>query len=127
MRRFLTHFLPFLAWTALILSASNDAMSSRNTGHFLGALFGWLSPGALAIVNFIIRKLTHVIVYGIEGVLATRAIGGNRVAGIAIACAVAITDETLQSTTMLRTGNAGDVLLDTIAASMFTMVVRRRE
>src|SRR5215212_7951010 len=125
MRRFLTHSLPFLAWTALILSAANDAMSSRNTGHFLGALLGWLSPGALAVVNFVMRKLTHVVVYGIEGLLAARAIGGNRVAGIVIACAVAITDETMQSTTMLRTGNAGDVLLDTIAAAVFTMFLRR--
>lgn len=111
----------------MILSASNDTLSSQNTGHFLSTLLGWLTPAELAGVNFVMRKLTHVAVYGIEGVLAMRATGGNRLAAIAIACAVAATDETLQATTALRGGNAGDVLLDTIAAAVFTLFLRRRE
>ncbi|HWW60384.1 MAG TPA: VanZ family protein [Thermoanaerobaculia bacterium] len=126
--RILLNWLLLLAWIAIILSTSNDTMSSPNTGSFLARILGFLTPGQLAAVNFLLRKLTHIVAYGILGALAFRAVRRTSVGvPLAIACAVAITDETLQATTMLRGGNAGDVLLDTIAAAIFILFLRRRE
>ncbi|HVR39715.1 MAG TPA: VanZ family protein [Thermoanaerobaculia bacterium] len=133
MKRFFNYWLPVVIWSAMILSAANDSLSAQNSGHWLRTILPFLDDAQLAFVNFLIRKLTHILIYAILGTLAFRAVRSERegwrrswwLAAIAIACAVAIADESLQGTTALRGGNVWDVLLDTVAAAIASFGVRR--
>jgi VanZ family protein len=106
--------LLLLVWTAFLLFASGDSFSSAGTGHAFVTLFGVEIP---YVLHVLVRKLAHVVVYGIEGLLALRATGRSRIA-ILIAVTVAIMDEVHQSTTMSRTGSGWDVLLDGFGATV---------
>jgi VanZ family protein len=111
MLRFLSRWLPVVLWAALILSAANDEFSEANTRGWLDRILG----DAPRVLNATIRKGGHIAGYAILGLLAWRARRSFRVA-LAVALAVAIADETLQSMTLTREGSIYDVLLDTCGA-----------
>ena len=116
--RFLKAWLPVVLWAALILSAANDEFSEAKTRGWLAQLLG----SAPKIVNTIARKSGHVVAYGILALLGWRARRSVFLA-LFIAVAVAITDETLQSTTLTRGGSAWDVVLDTCGAALALICV----
>lgn len=114
-------WLPVLVWAGVILSASDDSFSSGQSQGWLARLFGGEVPYGL---NFTIRKLGHIVAYGILGALAWRANRRFTVA-IAVTLIVAVTDEWRQSLTLTRTGTAWDVVLD-VAGGWLGMVMTAR-
>jgi VanZ family protein len=116
---FLKRWLPVVLWAALILSASNDSFSSDQTGGLLARLFGREVPPA---VNIAIRKLGHLVAYGILGMLAFRAARRNAYA-LGIVLLVAMADEYSQGLTRSRTGSPWDVLLDMTGAAIALFIV----
>jgi VanZ family protein len=123
----LRRWLPVVAWSALILMTSSDLFSAQQTGSFLHHLIGWELPQA---VNIGLRKLMHLVGYGILGALAYRATRIDLprrpiVAALCVALLVSGTDELHQRTTALRTGSGWDVLLDLVGAAIAIWSVRR--
>ncbi len=136
MHRFLTYWLPPIAWAAMILSASSDVFSASHTDGWIEVLISWLgrslSPPALDLLNQILRKIGHVTAYGILSALSFRALRGARprwnprwaLGAIALAALVASIDEYHQSFIPSRTGTWHDVVLDTAAAIMVQITIR---
>ena len=116
--KFLKAWLPVVLWAALILSAANDEFSEAKTRGWLAQLLG----SAPKIVNTIVRKSGHIVAYAVLALLGWRAQRSLAVA-LFIAVAVAITDETLQSTTLTRAGSPYDVVLDTCGALLALICV----
>ncbi len=119
--RILTRWLPVVLWAAIILMASNDALSSTSTAGLFQRTFGF-SLGFWP--HAIIRKCGHLFEYAVLALLAWRASGRLGVA-VAVAFFVAVVDETKQSFTLARTGSVWDVLLDTSGAFLATVAWRR--
>jgi len=119
--RFARAWLPVILWSAVILMASTDSFSSNESRGWLASVFG---PELADALNITVRKLGHVVAYGVLGVLAWRA-DRRLVVAICIALIVAVTDETRQSMTLLRTGSPWDVLLDVTAAWLGIMLLIR--
>jgi VanZ family protein len=119
--RFVRAWLPVILWSTVILWASTDSFSSDESRGWLASVVGAEMADAL---NIAIRKLGHVVAYGILGILAWRA-DHRMVVAISVAVIVAVTDETRQSMTLLRTGSPWDVLLDVIAAWLGIMLLIR--
>ena len=136
MHRFLTYWLPPIAWAAMILSASSDVFSASHTGGWIETLLSWLgrslSPPALDLLNHILRKIGHVTAYGILSALSFRALRGERprwnprwaIGAIALAALIASIDEYHQSFIPSRTGTWHDVVLDTAAAILVQITIR---
>ena len=76
-RRFLSRYLPLVAWLAFISYASSGSFSASNTSRIIGPLVLWLFPDTsmetLATIHFITRKVAHFTEYAILGFLAARA------------------------------------------------------
>jgi VanZ family protein len=119
--RFVRTWLPVIVWAAVILSASTDSFSSDESRGWLAPVLGSDLASAL---NIVFRKAGHVVSYAILGILARRADRRLAVA-IGIAALVAITDETRQSMTLLRTGTPWDVMLDVLSAWLGILVMTR--
>jgi VanZ family protein len=117
---------------AAILSAANDHFSSETTGGFLATLLG--NGLALEVVNFLIRKASHLIEYGVLGALAFRALRGERggwknawaAGAVLYVIVVASADESLQARTRLREGTPRDVVVDACGATLAQFLIRRR-
>jgi VanZ family protein len=137
MRRFLTYWLPLIAWAAVILLASTDAFSGANTGSVLERVLRWITgrpvaPATLDRLNFFIRKSAHLTEYGILGALAFRALRGEQrlwslrwaVGAILLAAFVASMDEIHQTFVPSRTGAWQDVLLDAGGAAVAQILIR---
>ena len=77
MARFLSRYVPLVAWLVFISVASSDSFSANNTSRIIGPLILWLfpntSPETLAIIHFVTRKIAHFTEYAILGFLAARA------------------------------------------------------
>jgi VanZ family protein len=136
MRRFLTYWLPALAWAAMILAASSDLFSASHTGSWIEKLTSTLghglAPRTLELVNHILRKLGHLTAYGILSALSFRALRGEEsrwtlrwaIGAVAMAILVASIDEFHQSFVPSRTGMWQDVLLDTVGATFMQITIR---
>lgn len=122
------HWLPPVAWMALILAFSSDAGGAHQTGRFLEPLLAWLAPGAqpaqVDAVHVLLRKAGHVTAYAILAALWVRGLVAGRglapgpaaAAAVAIAVAWALVDEGRQALTTTRTGSLGDVAIDAAGA-----------
>ena len=115
-------WLPVVAWSAVILLASDDAFSASNSGAWFRTVFGREVPYVLHVA---VRKVAHLVEYGILGALALRAAQSWRPA-LAIAILVAAIDETRQSFFVTRTGSPGDVLIDVAGAALGIWLLRAR-
>lgn len=114
-------WLPVVVWAAVILSASNDSFSAGHSESWFSWLFGREVPYDL---NIALRKLGHILAYGILGALAWRA-DRRFTTALLITILVASTDEYRQSLTLSRTGTPWDVLLDGVGGAVGIGVVRR--
>ena len=125
----LVYWLPAILWAAVILAASSDAFSSRQTGgllqHLLTRLLGHpLPPHQFHLLHIAIRKAVHLIDYFILGALFFRALRGEEggwrgrwaAGAVALAALVATADEWHQMFVPTRTGTGWDVLLDCVGA-----------
>src|SRR5262245_8845201 len=75
--RFLSRWLPLIAWMAFIFLASSDEFSAANTSRIIGPLVLWFfpntSPATLELIHLCVRKLAHLSEYALMGILAARA------------------------------------------------------
>jgi VanZ family protein len=136
MKRFLSYWLPPIAWTAIILSASTERFSSAHSDLWLLTLADFLKhPLAIATretLNFLVRKGAHLINYGILGALTFRALRGGRgmwkmrwaIEAIAIASFIASIDEIHQTFVPSRTGTWHDVIVDAAGAAAAQILIR---
>lgn len=120
---------PVVAWVAVIFSLSSDQFSDVNTAAWLSAMpvvgaLG-LTPAAIEVGNFIVRKSAHFVEYALLGMLALRALRATwrqrgpqlLAAAVAVAAVCASADELRQHLcTVSRTGTAKDVALDILGA-----------
>src|SRR5688572_23046043 len=71
-------FLPPVLWMGLIALGSSSLLAGDRTGRFLLTLLAhlapWASDAAVAAIHFGLRKLGHVVEYGILAVLWHRAL-----------------------------------------------------
>jgi VanZ family protein len=123
--RFVSHYLPLIAWLAFISFASSDNFNAGNTSRIIGPLILWLfpnsSPETLAVVHFVTRKIAHFTEYAILGFLAARAFRTSPRPAInqrwflicvTLVVVYALLDEYHQSFVPSRTASIYDSLID---------------
>lgn len=128
------YWLPAAAWSVALLLFSGSSASSEHSGAWLRWILarttGPLDPADFAILNMAVRKVAHLVAYGLLGALDFRAVRGGRAGwnlkwagtALALAGAVAATDELIQSFVPSRTGVVSDVLLDVTGAATVLMI-----
>ncbi len=104
----LSLWAPVVAWAAVIFAVSS--IPSLDTG--------------LGIWDLVLRKLAHLVEYGILGALLLRAVGREPVA-LAVGSAYAVTDEIHQVFVTGRTGSPFDWLIDTIGVFAGVVLLSR--
>ena len=137
--RFVSHYLPLIAWLVFIFFASSDNFNAGNTSRIIGPLILWLFPGAspetLAVVHAITRKIAHITEYAILGFLAARAFRTSPQAAIrrrwfliciALVVIYALLDEYHQSFVPSRTASIVDSLYDTAGGLTALLIVWKR-
>ena len=139
MRRFLSRYLPLVAWLVFISYASSASFSAGNTSRIIGPLVLWLfpntTPETLAVVHFITRKLAHLTEYAILGFLAARSFRSSPRPAIhthwflisfALIVTYALIDEYHQSFVPSRTASIYDSLIDIAGGLTALLIIRRR-
>jgi VanZ family protein len=137
--RFVSHWLPLIAWLAFISFASSDNFNAGNTSRIIGPLILWLfphtSPETLGTVHFITRKIAHFTEYAILGFLAARAFRTSPRPSISrrwfLICALlivvyALVDEYHQSFVPSRTASVWDSFIDMAGGVTALLLVRKR-
>jgi VanZ family protein len=137
-------WLPVVLWIVIIALESVFG-SSANTSALIESLavwlFGYTGPERFEIFHHVLRKCGHFLGYGILGFLWYRAFlqafpnsAHLRSAALAVLCAffIALLDEWHQSFSRTRTGQFGDVMLDSCGAivlvslAIVTAALRRK-
>lgn len=138
MKRFTTVFLwiATLSWMWLIfsLSSQNAQVSSTQSGTVIRTILSWLDSSfeTLSIVEqeaqiemlqHLVRKLTHMAVYGVLGILSMSALLTHKmrsrlrpVLAFAICVCYAVFDEWHQTFVPGRSGELRDVCIDSFGA-----------
>lgn len=124
-------WIPAVAWMGMVLLASSDPFSARNTAVVLRVVLDWsfgsVDPQTFNLVHVLVRKSAHFTEYAILSALWFRALRVHlnslwrirwALLGLVISLSVAVLDEWHQSLVPSRTSSARDVLLD-IAGAMF--------
>ena len=124
-RRFLSRYLPLVAWLAFISYASTSSFSASNTSRIIGPLVLWFYPNTsaetLATIQFFTRKIAHFTEYAILGFLAARAFRTSPHPAIsrrwfwisaALIIVYALIDEYHQSFVPSRTASIFDSFID---------------
>src|SRR2546422_11686627 len=79
-RRFVNAWMPVIAWMLVIFAGSTDALSAEQTSRFLVPLLRWLDPqisiATIVTIHSALRKLAHLIAYGIFAALLWRGLRG---------------------------------------------------
>jgi len=144
LKNILWYWVPAVAWMAMVLGASTDPFSAKNTGAILHAvlvwIFGHMNAATFGLVHFLVRKSAHFTEYAILSALWFRAIRVHlsnlwrvrwALVGLVASLSVAILDEVHQSFVPSRTSSAHDVLLDFCGAFFAQLVIwytlRRKE
>ena len=132
--RSLLRFAPPIAWMGVIAVLSSGLFGADRTAWYLYELparfLPWAIPEVLSGLHVILRKLAHVVEYGILAGLWWRALAPDRpdarAAGwaIALAAAYALVDEARQGLAPTRTPSLHDVALDTGGACLAIAALR---
>ena len=122
-RRGPARFLPPLLWMGLIALGSSSLLSGGRTGRWmlalLGALAPWASAALLDAAHFGLRKLGHLVEFGVLAVLWYRALAPSPravTAAFVLAAAYGGVDELRQGLDASRTPAVGDVAVDALGA-----------
>jgi VanZ family protein len=120
----------------IIALLSSGLFGTDQTGRFilpvLTHLLPWAGPEALQGLHAALRKLAHLVEYGILAVLWLRALPPGRSAGMAALWAVglsalyAVVDELHQGLAPDRSPSALDVAIDTVGAFLAVALVQGR-
>jgi len=125
-------------WLCAQALFSTDAFSAEHTGSILWkivhAIYSGITAGQFEVLHFLVRKSAHFCTYGVLSVFAFyswRATlpGAERWAfrwgfmAVCTALAAGSLDEIHQSFVPSRTASSKDVLLDTIGAICFQVVL----
>ena len=129
LRSFLKYWLPLLIWLGVIFIGSTGVLSAEQTSRFIVPFLRWLDPkisiATILSIHFALRKLGHLIEYGILAVLLWRALRGTlrsarnlRIASIVfmVSAVFAASDEFHQSFVSSRTASLRDVMIDICGA-----------
>jgi len=127
--RFVSYWVPVLAWMLLMFVGSTDILSAEHTSRFLIPFLHWLDPqisiGTIATIHVALRKFGHLSEYAILAALLWRGLRGsfNRASKtilalgtFLLAAAFASSDEFHQSFVPSRTASVHDVMIDCIGA-----------
>ena len=138
--RFVSHYLPLIAWLTFISFASSDEFNAGNTSRIIGPLVLWLfpntSPETLDVIHYITRKIAHFTEYAILGFLAARAFRTSPRPAIHqrwfLICLIlivvyALLDEYHQSFVPSRTASLGDSLIDMAGGLTALIFIRSRK
>lgn len=119
------YWLPAIAWGGLIFTLSGETFHSGFAQEVVRAvlLFVWpaIPASAIFLVHIVLRKLAHIVVYGVFTFFLYRALSQNVINdryrrwvifSILIALGVAGLDELRQSLLPERTGSLQDFALD---------------
>jgi VanZ family protein len=138
-RRFLSRYLPLVAWLVFISYASSASFNASNTSRIIGPLVLWLFPETstetLPTIHFITRKIAHFTEYAILGFLAARAFRTSPRPAIsrrwflisaALIIVYALIDEYHQSFVPSRTASVFDSFIDMAGGLTALIVLRKR-
>jgi hypothetical protein len=127
--RRLARLLPPVVWMGVIAVGSSSLLAGDRTGPWtvatLRAIWPGASPGAAAWIHGGIRKLGHVVEYGILAVLWRQALApapGARGGALLLTVAYAALDELRQAFTPSRQPAALDVVIDAGGALLALIV-----
>lgn len=131
----LRHWAPPLAWMGVIFWLSGGAGAQEVTASWafppLRVLLPWATTEQLAFVHLLVRKLAHVIEYGVLAFLWHRAFRHSGLAGrgtgwraFVITAAYATFDELHQGWTGVRSASASDAILDAAGAGATLLLLR---
>ena len=116
-------FLPPLLWMGLITLGSSSLLSGGRTGPWmlalLGALAPWASAALLDAAHFGLRKVGHLVEFGVLAVLWYRALAPSSravTAAFVLAAAYGGLDEIRQGLDPSRVPAVGDVAVDALGA-----------
>ena len=139
MGKFLSRYLPLIAWLAFITYASSDSFSASNTSRIIGPLVLWLfphtSPETMATIHHITRKIAHFSEYAILGFLAARAFRNSPGPWISrrwflisatLIVVYALLDEYHQSFVPSRTASVVDSFIDMAGGLTALIIVHER-
>ena len=138
--RFLSRYLPLVAWLVFISYASSDSFNAGNTSRIIGPLVLWLfpntTPETLLVIHVITRKAAHFTEYAILAFLAARAFRtsprpalANRwfIAALALIVGYALLDEYHQSFVPSRTASIYDSMVDMAGGLTALLIIRLRD
>jgi len=141
----ITAWIPVILWMMLIffLSAQSgvesDGLSSKVTELMLGLINQVVpafssSMADYAYLNRAVRKLAHFLLYLALGLLSVQALRKNGftgrkplVLGVIICALYAVTDELHQTFVPGRSGQIGDVILDTVGGLAGAILYHSRQ
>jgi VanZ family protein len=122
-RRGPARFVPPILWMGLIGLGSSSILSGSRTGQWMYALFGqlgsWATPALFEAVHLAIRKMGHLLEFGVLAVLWYRALAPAPRAAVAaflLATAYGGVDELRQGLDPSRVPAVSDVLVDGLGA-----------
>jgi VanZ family protein len=129
MKRFVSKWVPVIAWMVLIFAGSTDALSAEHTSRFLIPFLHWLDPHisfqTIAAIHLMLRKLGHLTEYAMLAALLWRALRDAlrstssfpaALIAFGISALFAMSDEFHQSFVPTRTSSENDVMIDICGA-----------
>ena len=118
-----TRFLPPLLWMGLIALGSSSLLSGGRTGRGMLALLGhlvpWASPVVLDAAHFGLRKVGHLVEFGVLAILWYRALAPSPralMAALVLTTAYGGVDELRQGLDPSRSPAVSDVAVDALGA-----------
>ena len=129
------YWLPAVCVALLISLFSTQYFSSEHTARFIYPLLRWIfptiSPRSLHLFHVAIRKLAHVLEFGVFSVTVFRGVRSGRsgwrldwaVTTFFIALAFAALDEWHQSFVAVRHASTRDVAIDALGAVLAQILV----
>ena len=134
--RFLSRWLPLIAWMAFISFASSAEFSAANTSRIIGPLVLWFfpntSPATLELIHLCVRKLAHLSEYALMGILAARAFRTSPrilfqrrwfLISLCLIVGYGLLDEYHQSFVPSRTASVFDSLIDSTGGLVALSVI----
>jgi len=131
----LKYWIPAVIAAALISIFSTHYFTPEETGRVIVPLLRWFLPSAspnfIRHLHFGIRKLAHVVEFGVFSITVFRALRGPRAGWrldwalltLLIAVSYAVLDEFHQTYVPLRHASATDIAIDGLGAILAQVVV----